>query len=388
MTRALVVQLARLGDVIQSAPAIAALTRRFPETRFDLLCPAHLADAGSWLPGIERVLRWDGAAWRRRADADGDALESSVYEAQREIERLAPERYDRAYVLNQHPRALLAGALLACATTGPHYGGPLDERLTPWAGYVREVARLGRSRRVHLADIFCGLCGVLPPGGPVRIETPHATLPSDLDSVGRHAGPWVGLIVGAGAAERFVPVPVWQRWVTRFLAGVPSGRVVLIGEERERGRQIQEPLAPSLLGRTWDATGRTSLAQLATLLRRCHAVIGADTGPLHLAAALGIRALGWYFGRARVHETGPYGPGHLVWQAEPSEAPEPGYPDAWPVEAAVDALATGALNAPPGWSLWTSHCDAWGAFYSRAGEESQPPKEREMLWKELSAASR
>ena len=65
-----------------------------------------------------------------------------------------------------------------------------------------------------------------------------------------------------------------------------------------------------IAGRLWDATGRTTLSQLATTLKRCDWAVGADTGPLHLAAAVGTSAMGFYFSRARVHETGPYGQGH------------------------------------------------------------------------------
>ncbi|MGE3979360.1 MAG: hypothetical protein AB7F94_17510, partial [Nitrospira sp.] len=69
MPRALVIQLARLGDLLQSLPAITQLHARHPETQFDLLCPTHLAEVGRLLPGIEKVVEWDGAAWQRRATA-------------------------------------------------------------------------------------------------------------------------------------------------------------------------------------------------------------------------------------------------------------------------------------------------------------------------------
>ena len=69
MPRALVIQLARLGDLLQSLPAITQLRACYPETQFDLLCPSHLAEVGRLLPGIEKVLEWDGAAWQRRAMA-------------------------------------------------------------------------------------------------------------------------------------------------------------------------------------------------------------------------------------------------------------------------------------------------------------------------------
>jgi ADP-heptose:LPS heptosyltransferase len=59
---------------------------------------------------------------------------------------------------------------------------------------------------------------------------------------------------------------------------------------------------------------RTSLPQLAALLRRARLMIGSDTGPLHLAAAMGVACVGLY-GPTRVENSGPYGPGHVAIQA-------------------------------------------------------------------------
>lgn len=402
MARALVIQLARLGDLLQSLPAIAALRSRDPEGTLDLLCPKHLAPAARLFPGIAQVLEWDGPVWRQRAEIATPHLQSNhVMEAERHLQSLAPEPYDCAYVLNQHPRALLAGALLARETKGPRVHGPLDEQLTPWASYVRDVARTRRGHRVHLADALCGLCGLCPPGTPPAINFLPCPLPSDIDPIGKHGGPWIGLIVGAGETERLAPIDVWRQWITRFLRAVPRGRVVLVGQERERGEAIQETLPPSVLGRIWDATGRTALPELATILARCHTVIGADTGPLHLAAAVGTKVIGWYFARARVHETGPYGEGHWIWQAEGERReargkgadlaprPSPLTPHLWPIPESVELLLSGSCHrVPDGWSLWTSHCDRWGAYYTEAGQRPTPPHEREGLWRDLQPALR
>lgn len=392
MARALVIQLARLGDLLQTAPAIAAIKASNPGLTVDLLCPSQLSPIGRMLPGIAKVLEWDGIAWQQRAQATKSGLQlDHIQEAERHICSLSSEPYDCAYVLNQHPRALLAGTLLAREAKGPRLHGPLDEQLTPWASYVREVAKTRRGHRVHLADAFCGLCGVCPPGRSLRINLSPCPLPSDLNSIGKHGGPWIGLIVGAGDVERLVPVDVWQQWITRFLSAIPRGRVVLVGQERQRGQCIQGTLPPSVLGRIWDATGRTSLSELAAVLARCHTVIGADTGPLHLAAAVGAKAIGWYFARARVHETGPYGPHHLIWQATETGNHATGdscliEPTSWPIEETIAVLIGHSAGHMEEWSMWESHCDRWGAYYTEIGQCPTPPQEREALWRELQPA--
>ncbi|OQW35777.1 MAG: hypothetical protein A4E19_16135 [Nitrospira sp. SG-bin1] len=396
MPRALVVQLARLGDLLQTLPAIIGLRTRYPQTQFDLLCPSHLSEAGHLLPGVGKVLEWDGAGWQRRAMAACRNLRAEhLAEAETALMALAPDRYDCAYVLNQHRRALVAGSLLAQEVKGPVLQGPLGERLTPWAAYLRNVAQQRVGQRVHLADAFCGLCGVSPPGQVVALDAPAVRLPGDLEPIGKQGAPWIAVIVGAGESERFVPTEVWRRWITTFLSSAPQGRVVLVGTERERAAEIQAPLSPSTLGRIWDTTGRTSLTQLAAILARCHRVVGSDTGALHLAAALGRPVIGWYFARARLHETGPYGLHHIVWQAEEvtreHDEPRAGSslvsgcpsPSHWPVDETVSAVLDQGCQASPGWNVWTSHCDGWGAYYTPVGQAAIPPREREALWHEL-----
>lgn len=389
MRRALIVQLARLGDLLQTLPAITSIKAADPSLTLDLLCPAPLAPIGRMLPGISNVLEWDGLAWQQRGQAAGAELHpEQLRDAERRIGELSSQGYDCAYVLNQHPRALLAGALLAREMKGPRLHGPLGEQLAPWASYIRDVAATRRGRRVHLADVFCGLCGLYPPGKPVTLSHLPSSLSPGLEPIGKQGGPWIGLIVGAGEAERLAPIEVWRRWILQFMTAAPTGRVVLLGQERERGRYIQDRLPSWILGRLWDATGRTSLPELAEILGRCHTVIGADTGPLHLAVAMGVRVIGWYFARARVHETGPYGTDHLVWQAgEADDGAVTGtlgiQPTSWPIQETIDAVLTGRMQGIEGWSVWISQCDRWGAYYTEAGQCPIPPPERETLWREL-----
>ena len=58
--RRLLIQLARLGDLVQSLPAFASLTSRDPQGPLDLLCPAPLADIARLFPDVGRVVPWNG----------------------------------------------------------------------------------------------------------------------------------------------------------------------------------------------------------------------------------------------------------------------------------------------------------------------------------------
>ncbi|HJU04498.1 MAG TPA: glycosyltransferase family 9 protein [Nitrospiraceae bacterium] len=377
--RAVVIQLARLGDLIQSLPAIAALKGRDVERNLSLLCASPLASVAARFPGIDHVIPWAGAYWHRWA-AQAGPIQPRVEEARSYLEGLMPMTYARAYNLNQHPRAVLLSTLIAARVMGPGEKGPLDRGGPPWAAYVRAVATERGQNRVHLADALCGFCGARPLGVSLRLSCPSVSLPEDLSAIGQEEGAWVALIVGAGDCERCVPLIRWSEWIVRFLERHAAGRVVLIGSgnEREGGRAIQDHIPSLVLGRVWDATGRTTLEQLMVILARCQWVVGADTGPLHLGAAMGARALGFYFARARVHETGPYGEGHWVWQAESGTA------DECPISESVDVVLSDRVSATDSqrWTLWQSHLDQWGAYYTHPGSPN-PDQQRERTWQQL-----
>lgn len=388
MSRTLVIQLARLGDLVQTMPMIAALRKQYPRETIDLLCPEPLRDLGTLIPGLDRVMGWNGAQWHRWAEQAKQGIQpEQLREIEDELAAICPVRYDRAFVLNQHTRAIVAGALLAQSCISPLSQGPLSEQLTPWAAYVRDIARTRRPNRIHLSDAFCGMCGLVPPGTPSRCLTPLVAQSRHIEQIGKGGGPWIGVIVGAGDTSRVIPVEVWRCLIVQFLSLIPRGRVVLLGQgaECDRAQEIQRPLPPSILGRIWDVTGRTTIHELAQTLSRCHRVIGSDTGPLHLAAAVGTPVIGWYFAHARVHETGPYGPNHRIWQAQGVEN-GPVAPTEWPIEPSLDALQNTPARPQSHWSEWNSHLDRWGTYYSEAGQTSSPPVEREDRWQELSHA--
>ena len=383
--RALMIQLARLGDLVQSLPAIASLTARYPQRSLDLLCPATLADLARLFPEVGQVLEWNGAQWHAWAESFvGEFQPSWLREVEQYLVRLTTEPYKMAFVLNHHPRAILAGALLAIEVQGPHLRGPLDEELSPWASYLRHVAQTRGANRIHLSDTFCGLCGVTPPPAPPVLIPSSIDLPGDLAEVGISAGQWIAVVVGAGDVDRSIPVVVWREWISTVLAHESPCAVVLVGTERDQttALAIQDGLSPIIAGRLWDATGRTTLSQLATLLKRCHWAVGADTGPLHLATAVGTRAMGFYFSRARVHETGPYGSGHWAWQADRA------VPETWPIRPSVALLLDPAIAVQQepvaGWSLWQSHYDEWGSIFRPVGDRAPQEDPRATVWHQLS----
>ncbi|PJA80273.1 MAG: hypothetical protein CO149_01190 [Nitrospirae bacterium CG_4_9_14_3_um_filter_51_5] len=398
MSRALLIQLARLGDLVQSLPVLTALQSAHPERALDLLCPSPLVSLGEIFPCVDRVYPWNGEQWHEVATTKMMDADQRLVQAKRYLSGYAFPTFSLAYNLNNHPRGILAAHVLSGLVVGPGEHGPLNPTLPAWADYLRQIAHDRGSNRVHLSDAFCGLCQVLPPSDIPYLKAPEVQLPLELERmVNGQPSTLIGIVLGAGDADRRIPLSVWQDLIAACAEHIPQSYLFLIGGEgeREAALALEHRLPGKYLNRVVNGCGRTSFPQLVGILNRCQWVVGSDTGPLHLGAMCGARAIGWYFSRARVHETGPYGVGHYVWQYErgqPLGSPDDhgtraaGSSSAhWPVLETVHLMGEEKVNATTDeWDLWISHRDEWGAFYTRDDKPDEAVLRRKDTWETLS----
>ncbi len=398
LPRALIIQLARLGDLLQSLPALYSLREKYPNRIFDLLCPQPLVGLGELFPGIRQTIPWNGEDLHELAKGWERSLTRGYSQTVEYFARFPSTPYSVAYNLNNHPRTILAAHLLSERVLGAGAQGPLKLDCPPWVEYIRQVAQKRGPNRIHLADAFCGICGVIPPAMPPRLEPPDKELPVDIERMVNDASMVkIGIVLGAGDTDRRVPVAIWKGLIQACADHLPNCVCVLIGGagEREIAMALENQLSAIYLSRILNCVGRTTLPQLARVLRQCQWVVGSDTGPLHLGVACGAQAIGWYFSRARVHETGPYGGGHYVWQyrgslqadgTRGSSANEsPHLPNSWPIQETLqliqgDYCETSLLE----WELWNSYRDEWGMFYTNEETSEALVEKREQVWKELS----
>ncbi len=376
--RDLVMQMARLGDLVQTLPAIEALQEAYPERRLDVLCAAPLTGVLAAVRGIGRIIPWDGAQWRTWVTRWQENPAATLQVMQHYLSSLGDTIYARVYPLNQHERSHLMTQLFSRHSSHEQEQDRIEARIHPWAQHLRHVAKERGANRVHLADAWCGMCGVLPRGQAPSCVPPAVALPADLAEVGERQGCWVALVTGAGEADRCVTPAVWSQWIREFMAQTQDGQVVLIGSgtERETAKAILDSVPTLLHGRMWDATGRTNISQLMHVLHKCHWVIGADTGPLHLGTLVGARALGLYFSRARLHETGPYGEGHWVYQHTTQAQPQQ-----WPIMESIALMCGEQGRSATDWTLWRSRMDRWGAYFDDASVTGAIEHSRAEIWR-------
>lgn len=294
----LLVRLGALGDVVHAVPVVAALRRAFPDSRIDWLVSAKHQEILSIVTGLSRVI----AVRDRRGAGEGLSLPAAVAELRR-------AGYDCALDL----QGLIKSAVIARASGARRVIGF-------GAGYVREsLARtcytetwdpggagtFDRTSVRHVIDLNLGLLSRLgvasaPPEFPLGpVDSALARELSDRTG-GRYA------LLNPGAA--------WpnKRWPPDRLAAVAMAlrerhgltSIVLWGPG-------EQPLADEAVAKAGGAailSPKTTILDLVALARGARLMVSGDTGPTHIAAAVGTPIVGLY-GPTRPERNGP-------WRAE------------------------------------------------------------------------
>ena len=305
-TKVAIVKLSSLGDVIHAIPVARALRRARPGIHLAWIVEAREYALLKDHPDLDTVVPVDTRLWRRLIRRPSGVREV-VGKMRRLRGRIRAARFDVALDL----QGLIKSGLLTAYT-----GAPLRIGFT--ADHCRESLNcLFTNQRVrppaeavHVVDQYLALLGPLGiPPGPVEFHVPipaRALLRMD-DFLGEQGVKSRDLLVavnpGAGRANKQWPVAHFRRLADR-LASEPNVKVLVLWgpDEVHMARQIRDGSSARAI-----LAPPTDLHELAALLRRSSLMVANDTGPLHLAAALGTPSLG-LFGPTRAERNGPYGP--------------------------------------------------------------------------------
>lgn len=281
--RILIIRLDLLGDLMLSVPAIRAVRRRWPRAELTALVLPYTAPLLAHFPEVDRVITFDP----NRLRPSGTPWLPSVWaDLLRIIRRLRAGRFDLALALYGPWAGLLA--YLSGARFRVGYGAESHPKFF-------HLALPGRRYLVrrHEAEYTLAVAAAVgAPGGPEdyflepRPEA-SARVGAKLARLGVPSGmPLIGVQVGAanGWAKQWYP----DKWAAA--AGEISRRwqagVVLTGTARER--PLAEEVRTRLDVPAWNLAGETDVPELVALLARLSLFLSGDTGPMHLATALGV----------------------------------------------------------------------------------------------------
>lgn len=297
-----------LGDVLFLTPALHALRRALPQTRITLLAGPWGAEAMCGNPDLDAVEICQFPGFERRPKASALAPYRLLLATAR---KLRAGRYDVAAVLRfDH----WWGAWLAAAAGIPRRIGYDRPETRPFL--TDQVAyRPGRHEVLQNATLLAVLApGIDAAPGPTHFavaEADRAWVTVRLAAQGLEpAGKLVAIHPGAGAAVKQWPPACWAEVVRRFTE-ITGAQLVLTGGPSERALTAAVTAAATFGDGVrpqglLDFAGSTTLGQLAALYERCALVLGSDSGPLHLAVAVGAPTIHLY-GPVPAAKFGPWG---------------------------------------------------------------------------------
>jgi ADP-heptose:LPS heptosyltransferase len=327
--RTLVIQLGRLGDVIQTTPLLQELATSRLGGRTDLLLLDPNQDAILGMQGVSTV-RTIGEQLKPLDDqiAAGFRHGRIPPEAAQLLEQLQLPRYDR--VINTS-HAALGCWLTAQVSAAEREGGVITregECLYEGLAQTYRVAMLGFREQnwFNIVDLMrcAARAGHTTTGSGLRYAdagpnpvwatsardsrlylNAAAHLPFALP-----AGPIVALNIGASEKGR--------RWPAEHFARLADGLIahglvpILVGapSDLDACDQVQ-PSRPMALP---NFAGKTSIQQMALLLAKSDLLVSADTGAAHMAAAVDTKVVGLFASSAYFAETSPWGRGHSILQ--------------------------------------------------------------------------
>jgi len=313
--RLLIVRLGSMGDIIHTLPAVTALRRAFPEVSIawmveerwaELLCTLPEPRSGPRSPRrplVDRVHTVNTKAWRE------SLLSTQTWEQiAAGLSELRAQRYDAAVDFQGAVRS----ALLARWSGAPViYGVAQPRENVASMFYTRQVIARGN----HVVEQNLSLAEAVAHRSleMAKIEFPHdqAVEKQCEDRLQRDIGDFALLNPGAGWGAKQWPAERYGQ-VARRLAeeGVRSlinfgpGEETLMRAVEEAGKGTAHGIA-------------CSLTELLALTRRARLFIGGDTGPMHLAAALGIPVVA-IFGPTNPARNGPFGTRSIVLRSPDS----------------------------------------------------------------------
>jgi heptosyltransferase-2 len=288
-----------IGDAVMSEPALSAIRHTFPQAEMTLLVRPSIAELYRQHPAIDRMLVYEHRG--RHARLSGKwALACELRQRRFDLAILFQNAFEAALL------AFLAGIprRYGYATDGRGFllsdsiGVPERTTLDHQTRYYLDLLRpLGIDASVHAPRLFVS-------------EDEERAMAQRLQEAGiQPRDTLIGLNPGStyGSAKRWLPERFAQ--AADRVAGESGERVVIVGATGEE--TLGQAIAEQMQSRPVVLSGRTSIRELMTVIKRCRLFLTNDTGPMHIAAAFDVPVIA-VFGPTDWRTTAPFGHDHQI----------------------------------------------------------------------------
>ena len=331
--RFLVIRLSSIGDIVHALPAVSALGETFPEAEIDWVVETRYAELLEGNHFVHRLVKLDTLGWRRRLSSP-----QTRRDVTQSIRALRQSEYDVAVDF----QGIWKSALLARLSRSQRRVGFAEYWLREPGAAIFYTERVAPRERQHVIEWNLAL--VEHRGAHTgRWHFPLPRRPEDEsyveENLARRGTPEFILInPGGGWPAKCWAPENYAELIRRLEAEIPW-RVLLTGSPAEE---------PAIQGILMQAAARraayfpSTLLQYVALARRARLFVGGDTGPLHLAAAVGTPIVAIY-GPTDPLRNGPFSPSDIVLAIRgpinyTRRAPKPSYISGISAESVLAAI--------------------------------------------------
>lgn len=289
--RILIIKTSSLGDVIHALPVLDYLKQTCPDCSIDWVVEEPFLPIVAHNPLIDRVLVVRTKTWRKQPFAPETRQQAAQLWA-----TLRQSRYDYVFDIQGN----LKSGLIALATGAPVRIGFSREALQEKINLLFTTRTVAfQSGDTHCRQRYLRL--VSAPFGP-QGETDHFTTdivsaPEDEAAAEQFMAPLSGsrvllFQVGTTWATKFWHTAGWNALTRRILEQYPDTRILI-----NWGSPVEKALGEDIIAAAGDRVSLLpwfKIKELVPIIRRVDLVVGGDTGPVYLAAAVGTPTVSYY----------------------------------------------------------------------------------------------
>jgi len=306
----LLVNMARMGDLVQTTPTALALKKEL-DAEITLLVTNNLEEFATRLSGVDHVISFDEDNLVPHLRKGGSLVEG-YFAWQNFVTKLKKMFFDRVINLTHDAFSTrLVSSLDISEITGRFQKSEGAIQIKgSWLRYFVAVLSNRELNGINLVDIYRKGCGAGFHKQRVSMEVSlDDTLKLDtiLGNIGENL---VAIHPGANNEKRRYPIEYYCKLADKLVAD--GYDLVVLGSEKER--HLAEKIVNASWGMAENLAGKIPLELLPAMLQRTRLLITNDTGPLHIAASVGIPTVSIFLAMARPEDTAPYGEGHFVFE--------------------------------------------------------------------------
>jgi len=319
-TNILLVNITRLGDMLQATPTIAGMKAENPNAKVTVLVEKQFEEVCHSIPNIDEVVGIDLGMTVRSLARESDGIVDAFEYVSELVDSLRAKNFD--YCLNMSSSGYTA-LLLKIIGIGRNGGWTADEEgnrviESDWARlFATSVFHQNRQyNSLNLVDVFRCSADVVehPKKLMLDIEPAAREYAATLirEAGFTNTGPLIAVQAGASQDKRqWSPAHFIE--LVRILVNEHGARVALVGTTKELA--IIDPIKAGCDSPNVAVfAGKTTIPQLAAVLEASDILVTGDTGPMHVSVATGTPVVAMFLASAYGYETGPYSEGNLVLQ--------------------------------------------------------------------------